>query len=230
MANSTEERQKVRTAISLIENKYGNWIAGNARLNLLRNCHDPEFDMLVKFMDEQAFRAGFMSTMRRIPEGCQVNGFFTAIRIGQTPFQIYINRTCAREPTIIHELLHLLAHPDFTKNTSNQWDEGVTEYFTRKVQNSIDRTNLSQAGFLDPRQSYEDEFLEVNRIHGIITNVLNPYLLRIRQTPYTFGRQRMAGFVPDEYKGKSNKNFVKRAFFKGEMDMIKVLTKFSNMK
>lgn len=226
MPNTPTDRQKLKTALNLIANKYSNWINGNGRLMALLGCNDNQFDVLIKFLDEGPFMTNYQITNGAPPLGCHVNGFFSTFI---QPFEIYINRTRASDSTLIHELLHLLTDENFNRNVSSKLNEGVTEYFTRKVQGAIDPNNVNLQGFLQPRQSYPNELNNVNATRGTIKNIVNPMLPQIRSQPIQLGRHRDPNFMPDPAGGVSTEDMVKRAYFKGELAMINLIKEYSSL-
>ena len=145
----------------------------------------------------------------------------------RVPPTIYINRSHANPSTLIHELLHLLTHKAFSQHTSTRLNEGVTEYFTRKVQVAADP--IQHQAFKAPRQSYPVEHTSINTTHNYIQNVIIPKLPFIRAQPITIGRQRDPNFIPDPAGGVGTDDFVKRAYFKGELTMINLIKAHSDL-
>ena len=86
----------------------------------------------------------------KVPENCNIAGY-TSIKPEGKFFQFYdskgnelrcrsrirLNLNVMSQSTIVHELLHFLTHPNFSSEASSALTEGVTEYFTRKVQNQV---------------------------------------------------------------------------------------------
>ena len=224
MANNPGERQQLKNALTLIANKYADWMKENQSLLSLLGASEGHFDVMVKFMDEPSFISNYSLGQGAPPVGCHINGFFsTAIK----PFEIYINRTRASPSTLIHELMHLLTHETFNKSTSTRLNEGVTEYFTRKVQGAADADRYPQ--FLAPRRSYPTELSDVNAARGFIKNVIVPQLPAIRSQKIGLGRQRNPAFDPDPTGGVNTDDMMKRAYFKGEIAMINMLKQFSTV-
>ncbi|MBC7900531.1 MAG: hypothetical protein H7070_10825 [Saprospiraceae bacterium] len=224
MANTPTERQQLKTALTLIANKYADWMTGNQGLMALLGAREGDFDVMVKFMDEVPFISNYSLGQGAPPVGCQINGFFSkAIK----PFEIYINRTRASPSTLIHELLHLLTHEIFNKNTSTRLNEGVTEYFTRKVQGAADAARYPD--FLAPRQSYPTELGDVNATRNVIKTLVVPNVPAIRNQKMAIGRQRNPAFDPDPTGGVSTDDMMKRAYFKGEISMINLLKQFATI-
>lgn len=223
MANTQQERQQFRTALLLIANRYQVWLSGNPNLMILLGAPQGKFDQMVKFMDNQPFMNNLRVSQKPLI-GCTVNGFTDSLT---DPPTIYINRDHARPSTLIHELLHYLTHPNFDKFTSSPLNEGVTEYFTRKVQGAADPNQHQD--FQTQRASYNKELASVNATRGHIKNVVVPMLPFIRQQPIQLGRQRNPNFMPDPAGGVGTDDFVKRAYFKGEIAMINLLKGSSNL-
>ena len=191
MANTPAERQQLKTALTLIANKYADWMTDNQSLMKLLGAREGDFDTMVKFMDEAPFISNYSLGNGAPPVGCHINGFFSrAIK----PFEIYINRTRASPSTLVHELFHLLTNDTFNKNTSTRLNEGVTEYFTRKVQGVADAARYPE--FIKPRVSYPTELSDVNAARHVIKNVILPNVPAIRNQPVAIGRQRDPNFDP----------------------------------
>lgn len=218
MPNDPLERQKFRTALKLIADKYQPWIYGNPNLLTLLGSSQEVFDQRVKFMDHGTFMTNLMLTTK--PKiGCTTLGFTDYLT---DPPTIFINRTHAKPSTLIHELLHFLTHPNFRDKTTSRLNEGITEYFTRKVQGHAAPEHYED--FLAPRTSYDDEWADVNSMRGFFKKVIIPGSQFARtEQPVVIGRQRTQDFMPDLLGGLSGKDFVKRAYFKGEIAMISLL-------
>lgn len=197
---------------------------GNDSLMSLFSAQEGKFDVMVKFMDEASFITNYSLSNGTPPVGCQINGFFSrAIK----PFEIYINRTRATPSTLIHELLHLLTHESFNKATSVQLNEGVTEYFTRKVQGATDKDKYPD--FLAERTSYQAELKSVNETRGFIKNIVLPNVPAIQNQKIQLGRQRNSSFDADPTGGVSTDDMMKRAYFKGDFAMINLLKQFATI-
>ncbi len=227
MPNTPADRHKLKLALHLIANKYGNWIGGNERMLALIGCTDIKFDVLVKFLDEAQFMPNYQLTNGALAVGCYVNGFFSTALV--KPFELYINRTRASDSTLVHELLHLLTHETFRRNVSSRLTEGVTEYFTRKVQGAIDPNDQDTLGFRQPRNIYPKELASIGATRGYIKDVINPMLPAIRAQTGGFGRQRNPNFMHDPARGVNTDDMVKRAYFKGEIAMIDLIKENSDL-
>ena len=155
----------------------------------LLGAQQAQFDIMVKFMDNAPFMQNLM--LSHLPQtGCTVNGFADSLT---NPPTIYINRSHASPSTLIHELLHLLTHQTFNQHTSSRLNEGVTEYFTRKVQGAADP--IQHQAFKTPRQSYPVEHTSINATHSHIKDVINPNLPFLRAQPIALGRHRAMAFA-----------------------------------
>jgi hypothetical protein len=92
-----------------------------------------EIENYIKFQDEQAFSISLTPLGKKMPkpEECKTRGF-TADAIHGTGKVVYICRPYSKT-TIIHELLHAFAHPEFRNSVELSLNEAITEYFTQKV-------------------------------------------------------------------------------------------------
>jgi hypothetical protein len=134
----------------------------------------------------------------------------------QNPPIIYINRDDYKKPTLIHELLHFLTHPNFHREFSAKIVEGTTEYFTRKAQAKADLIN--QSAFKEKRTSYEPEHVEIYRLRQWFKGMLVPISWDIRDQPPKIGAHR-----EDPLAGLPIiKGFMKKAYFQGDADSIQL--------
>jgi hypothetical protein len=205
MPNTEIERLMAKSALSQIQKKYSGYIEDNPFFKNLFTGGNTNFDIHVKFMDEPAFIMNFRLT-GLIPSNCTLNGFFDPRT--QT---IFINRTKAPNSTLVHEFLHALTHPNFHKFVSCPMVEGVTEYFTRKIQKVKQKklTELTDEDirnaviFSGERYSYPEEFKKIQTGREFIK---------------TYGQ-----FIAEDQNISSLDGYMKRAYFLGDISMIGII-------
>lgn len=186
MGNTTDETAIVKNALALIAVKYSDQVKSNR--NLVDLLVKP--NVVVHFMDQNVFETNLaLSTKPKV--GCRVNGF-TDYLSGK-PI-VYMNRASCTPATVIHELLHFLSHPDFNKAFKPEIVEGITEYFTRKVQGratdklvefKVDRTGI-----------YDTEIDHIRIARGLIKGSMQK---------------------------EARQAYMKRAYFLGDKDAINLL-------
>jgi hypothetical protein len=154
-------------------------------------------DTYIKFQDAGAFATNLGSgNATKIPN-CETRGFTVGkeAQFGPTK-EIYIQRPFSNT-TIIHELLHALTHPQFTAKVESSLNEAVPEYFTRKVIHKAD----------DPAFNIEDRVNRYDDHHATLMDVR--------------GTIKKAVAKPDN--SIKPKSYMKKAYFQGEMDCIKLI-------
>lgn len=217
MSNTPLERSIFRSAVNMLRSRYGFWIT-SPNNTYLNDLQDAKLDVLVSFMNHREFMTNRLLSGK--PEsGCTVLGFCDYLYA--TP-KIYINRTHAKSTTVVHELLHFVTHDNFRKKVPSLLNEGVTEYFTRKIQTKFHPTD-EMADFKDDRQSYPDEYRRVGTLRTMVKVVLRPEALEARKQPIEIGRQRHREFMPDPTRGANTRHFVKKAYFEGDMRLIDMM-------
>ena len=206
MPNQSHERQEFRAAGGLIVKKYTKWLEQHPDLPVLF-ASDTEFDLRVKFMDDEPFKKNLQLSSKP-QSNCTVLGFTDFLHGKPT---IYINRDQYAKSTLIHELLHFFTHKNFNDNISGPLNEGVTEYFTRKVQgNAPDVQQFSP--FKVARTAYKNEYESVVATRKFIKDILVP------------------GGGTDLGDPGWDDALVKRAYFQGDLAMIKLLKENSSLK
>jgi hypothetical protein len=190
--NEATENQIVKNAVNLIFVKYSECVKSNSGvLDLLTKT-----DTVVKFMDEEPFLKNLMLS-EKPKVGCKVNGF-TDYLTG-TPI-IFINRGSCTPATVIHELLHFLSHKNFNEAFAPEFIEGITEYFTRKVQGrAADKEPFKQFK-VDRSGIYDSEFSVVQ-----------------------FGRT----MISKNHEKDARQGYMKRAYFLGDKDAILLLKQYT---
>lgn len=165
--------------------------------------------------------------------------------------RIYFRRGVDVEHSIVHELFHFLTHPRFYAELKTETVEGFTEYFTLKIlkpsEASVEHplaaaaAAASAASAADPPAPIEEE--KPISAYGDLTRKANQtrafikgsYLPAVRDVRHfstkpnrgghggLIGRQRDKRFIPDDTKGINFNDFTKRAFFKGDPEMIRLI-------
>jgi hypothetical protein len=206
-SEALSEKHQVQMALHLITIKYDQYIKNSDNLKLLMGAR--YFHSVVKFQDSTLFMKSFQYT-GKARSGCTVNGFTDRL---VAPPTIYINRATATPATLVHELLHFLTHSNFREAFKDhpKAEEGVTEYFTRKVLGLADAAKDMQGAFAVDRSGIYDEE------HGDILMVRK--LLR-EPAVVTSGRGARAA---QDSSSKAPKGFLKKAYFLGDPDCIAIL-------
>jgi hypothetical protein len=176
--NTTPETAIIKNALTLITVKYVDHVKSNPNLPALMT--NP--NVVVNFKDQTVFETNLALTSK--PKvGCRVNGF-TDYMHGK-PI-VYINRASYTPATVIHELLHFLSHPDFNKGFKPEVVEGVTEYFTRKVQGRA-TDNFAQFR-VDRTGIYDTELDDVTVARSLIKgNAMKDVRSAYMKRAYFFG-------------------------------------------
>lgn len=123
--------------------------------------------------------------------------------------KIYINRPRAKSTTVVHEFLHFVTHQNFHSLSSSELNEGVTEYFTRKIQAKFDASE-EMTDFKDDRLSYPHEYSQVGGVRNIVKNFYRQMADQARNQPIQIGRHRKNDFMPDPTKGGDTIDLVKK--------------------
>ncbi len=207
MPNTDAERLRFKAALTLIANRYQTWISGTQQVGAILGASVSEFDRMVKFMDEGPFLTN-LHVSGRPKTNCTYLGFTDYL---SKPPTIYINRAKAPASTLVHELLHFLTHPTFSKLAPPDLNEGITEYFTRKTQGSASSEKYGE--FKPKRQSYDLEVAAVDARRAEIRNSVVPNIAVLRKSSPSL----------DPFRGTEAKDIVKRAYFRGELAMIMLL-------
>lgn len=203
MPNSPAENELIRNAFRVAAFKYADWFPqDDFRSRFIFACLSKSGDVpfFVKFQDDPVFTMTRATTQSaKLPGNCRVCGFTAPVLMKPGEWEIYINRLHANHTTVVHELFHFFTHQNFMDRVPPNLNEAVTEYFTRKALGRAETSGWPaqhKEGFqvAGRKDRYEDH-------HGLLK----------------MGRDTMKPAT----KAAIGKNYMKRAYFKGEDAAIK---------
>ncbi|MBO0947260.1 hypothetical protein [Fibrella forsythiae] len=208
----TSETWKFNTALALIKKRYGDYIEDNIFYKALLN--DANRSLYVKFLDKDNFLTAYRIYSGKVPQECKATAFTTDPEPIRNYPVIHVNRhrddNSSINATIVHELLHFLTHPLFTKVFTtdvgnNNFDEAVTEYFTRKVieQKGISADDTVQEFILSRKGIYDGHVAGLNKLRDTIKA---------------------------ENTKEKRENYLKLAYFKGDQKAIALLKSIMGLK
>lgn len=232
MPNKPEDRLRFKAAVNNIVNKYHPWIQDNRHLNSVLAATDAKLDQIIHFLDPMDFHIFLMQRKHKVSEGCSVAAMTISSRDDDTDLtyqrQIVFSRAMVTNHTITHEFFHFLTHPAFGRALPPKVVEGFTEYFTHKIIGGRGTAAAAAAAVGDDgvahASGYDDLSQGVDTARRFLKQMVFPTITADRNAaPLQLGRHRNPHFVPDETRGVSFKNFTKRAYFKGDPQMIQFI-------
>jgi len=125
MPNTQQETLAASQAIRKMIEHFGGDVAGH----LTPLSGQAQINARFHFLDAGAFQVNLMTSPRSRGTGC--TAAFTETLHGQP--EIYVRRDMASPGTLVHELIHFCMHSAFEQHFTNDFMEGLTEYFTRQV-------------------------------------------------------------------------------------------------